>query len=497
MCAFNAQRNLLFVPCNRIKKCEKNLDIKVTLYFILFSALKAGPLLIADRIESVPDYVKIYLINLRLRMKPVVNVNKFEISLLDDNIKKISDESEQAIAKAKELSVLMLDASPFCCEIWDKDLNVLDCNEATIRFLGLGSKEEYMNNLYDFSPEYQPDGQRSDEKTIQMVKKGFEEGRQVFQWQHILADGTHVPVEITLVPIKYEDDDAIVVYTRDLREHHIMMEEINYRDVLLEEANRASAFLLDANDKSFDINLLKAMEIVAKAIDIDRIYLWKNSIKNGAIRCNQIFEWPRGTRTEIENKLLSDLSYEEFMPGLEAILSSGNSINIMVRDAAPGFRESLTQQGIKSIIVIPIFIENKFWGIASYDDCICDRNFTETEIMTLRASSLQFANAWLRKEMYVNLQDASTKLEIALEHATTANKNVEVMLDKSPFMCILFDENCKILDCNQEALEILGISDKSKLINNPKNFYPKLQPDGMQSVAKYNEIVSHLKKREP
>ena len=136
---------------------------------------------------------------------------------------------EYEVAKADERIKLMLDSSPLCCEIWDGNLNVIDCNEASIRFLKLNSKEEYLSGIFNFSPEFQPDGQCSVEKAKTMVKKAFTEGRSVFDWQHVLLDGTLIPVEVTLVPVKHGSDTFVVAYTRDLRKYNKMMEEIELR----------------------------------------------------------------------------------------------------------------------------------------------------------------------------------------------------------------------------------------------------------------------------
>ncbi|MDR2569031.1 MAG: PAS domain-containing protein [Oscillospiraceae bacterium] len=177
---------------------------------------------------------------------------------------------------AQERIRLMLDSSPLCCEIWDRNLKLLDCNEATVRFVGVESKEEFLKGIFNFSPEYQPDGQRSEEKTLISIEKAFKEGRFTIDWQHILLDGTLVPTEVTLVPIKYGDDDAVIAYTRDLREHYEMMENIEYREALLQAVNQAAAFLLESNEESFNDNMYKALEIIGKTADVDRMFVWKN-----------------------------------------------------------------------------------------------------------------------------------------------------------------------------------------------------------------------------
>jgi len=153
-------------------------------------------------------------------------------ALMDiDNAKKIEMENKktmETIQHMHERVVLMLDTSPFCTQIWDKNLNTIDCNEAAVRLYGFRDKQEYRERfLISCSPEFQPDGMRSDEKATMLVDKAFTEGACTFDWMHQKPDGlTMIPAEVTLVRTKYQDEDVVVGYTRDKREQNRMMQEI-------------------------------------------------------------------------------------------------------------------------------------------------------------------------------------------------------------------------------------------------------------------------------
>ena len=78
--------------------------------------------------------------------------------------------------------------------------------------------------------------------------------------------------------------------------------------------------------------------------------------------------------------------------------------------------------------------------------------------------------------------------------AEEANKRVRIMLDSNPIICILRDKDNNILDCNQEALRIFGVSTKADLINNAHKIYPEFQPDGSNSIKKAKMIFENLLK---
>jgi len=150
-------------------------------------------------------------------------------------------EMQLAISATNERLMLMLDTSPLCAQIWDRNLNTIECNEAAVRLYGFKNKQEYLRRfLTECSPEYQPDGEESGAKATRLVNQAFDEGYCTFEWLHIYpADGSLIPAEVTLVRAKYGDDDVVIGYTRDLREQKKFLEEI-------QEAHERTSLMLDA-----------------------------------------------------------------------------------------------------------------------------------------------------------------------------------------------------------------------------------------------------------
>jgi len=142
--------------------------------------------------------------------------------------------------KANERAKLMLDATPLGAIYWDKNLKCIDCNEESVRLFGVTDKQEYLDRFMDLSPEYQPDGSISKKKSLEYVKKAFDDGYCRFEWMHRKIDGEPIPCEVTLIRVEYEGDHSVLGYTRDLRELKQMMKEIERRDSQLEAALKAA-----------------------------------------------------------------------------------------------------------------------------------------------------------------------------------------------------------------------------------------------------------------
>jgi PAS domain S-box-containing protein len=96
---------------------------------------------------------------------------------------------------------------------------ILDCNSAAVQILGAASKEEILaHHPAHFSPEHQPDGRLSKDKSVEMDRLARQTGCHRFEWLHRKMDGTEFPVEVTLTPVIWGDKSALLVLWVDLSE---------------------------------------------------------------------------------------------------------------------------------------------------------------------------------------------------------------------------------------------------------------------------------------
>ena len=146
-------------------------------------------------------------------------------------------EQEEKIKETHNRAKLMLDSTPLCCNLWDKNGCLFDCNEETIKVFEARDKQEFLNRFDEFSPEFQPNGERSATMTQSYIKMLYEKERCVFEWVHQTLDGKPIPMEVTLVRIPYGSEHVVAAYLRDLREYKRMMNNV---ETALEEARAAN-----------------------------------------------------------------------------------------------------------------------------------------------------------------------------------------------------------------------------------------------------------------
>jgi len=316
---------------------------------------------------------------------------------------------EAELKKAHQLTQDLLDAMPFSCQLWNRDLKIFDCNEETVQMFNTKNKQDFIDRFFDFSPEYQSDGQSSRGKSASLLRKAFDEGSCVFEWMHQQSDGRPLPVEVALVRIPYEDDYVIAAYERDLREYKKMMKEIERRDNLSHTTNIVAEILLQSEIGEFMNDLYQVMALVVKAVNVDRVRIWKNFSMDGRLYCTLLFEWAEDNIPQNNEELTVDVPYDETIPGWEEKLSRGDCINSLVRDMSELEKNNLSSRNIVSIFVAPVFVRNEFWGFVGYDDCRNERLFTKDEQSIMRSVSLSMTSAWLRNQMTLDIRATATR----------------------------------------------------------------------------------------
>lgn len=172
---------------------------------------------------------------------------------------------------------------------------------------------------------------------------------------------------------------------------------------IINTVNEISAVLLGTSVEDFDQNLFTSMGRLGESLKMDRVYIWHNHMVGDELYCTQIHEWSGNAEPQQGNELTVSVPFPaDWYPNLSADLC----INGVVTSFPEYEREHLQAQGIVSILVVPIFLYNEFWGFMGFDDCQKERIFTDAEEAILRTAGLLFGHAWVRNETTLDLVKA-------------------------------------------------------------------------------------------
>jgi signal transduction histidine kinase/CheY-like chemotaxis protein/PAS domain-containing protein/HPt (histidine-containing phosphotransfer) domain-containing protein len=380
------------------------------------------------------------------------------------------------INKADERVRIMFDTMPFGASYHGKNFKIFECNQETVNLFGLSNKQEYIDRFYELSPERQPDGRLSRELIFELINEAFSEGYCCVEWMHQKLNGDLIPCEVTLVRVKHDDELVIAAYMRDLRELKQMMEEVRQREDLLNTVNSAANVLLSINDeKPFEAELVKSFELIGNCLDVDRVQIWRNEEIDGELHFVYRYEWlSEYGKNTVQVPIGLYFPYS-VTPDWKNLFLNGGYINGPLVDLQGGDRAFLSVYGIKSIVVIPIFLEGDFWGFFSIIDCRKDRSFSDDEIRILTSMGLMMSSAIERNLHNVKLREA--------------DERTQIMFDATPLCVNFWDKNNNHIDCNMEAVKVFEMSNKKEYSDRFFELSPEYQPDGSLSKEKAVELV--------
>jgi len=147
------------------------------------------------------------------------------------------------IRESDECTQVLLDTTPLSCFMIDNTFKIIECNQEIVRLFEMEHKNEFIDNVNRFFPEYQPDGELSVKKYYIFINKAFEDGYCNFDWVYLNNSDEQIPAEVSLVRVKFRGVYAVAGYIRDLRELNTMIAEMR-RAEIAEESNRAKSDFL-------------------------------------------------------------------------------------------------------------------------------------------------------------------------------------------------------------------------------------------------------------
>jgi diguanylate cyclase (GGDEF)-like protein/PAS domain S-box-containing protein len=126
----------------------------------------------------------------------------------------------------------------------------IDCNSRTLEIFGCSRDQIIGQPPYQFSPQLQPDGRGSREKSLEMIQAAFRGERPTFEWKHCRYDGKPFDAEVSLAKLELGGEPHLLALVRDISERkkadHALRasrEELQRRNEALELINDVSARL--------------------------------------------------------------------------------------------------------------------------------------------------------------------------------------------------------------------------------------------------------------
>lgn len=162
--------------------------------------------------------------------------------------------------------------------------------------------------------------------------------------------------------------------------------------------------------------LTEALQHLLVAADVCRVHIFEN------------FEDPRdglcmGQTHEVrapdvpEYPFLKHYPYKNGFQRWQKLFSQGKPVMGFVKDFPKTEREVLESQNIKSLLVLPIWTENKWYGFIGFDHIRHERGWTEEDILLLQTAEKIIGGYIIRKKAELALQESEERFRNLVENA--------------------------------------------------------------------------------
>jgi PAS domain S-box-containing protein len=215
-----------------------------------------------------------------------------------------------------------------------------------------------------------------------------------------------------------KSEDEVLTIIRDVtpkKETEIALEnELKFSSMI----SSLSMKFINCTEDEVDLILNKALQEVGEFLGVDRVYISEFDYQNKKMSIT--YQWcADNISSEINN--LQNLDIDVFQDFMDLMLSKKvfkiDNVN-EYKDKV--LRETLERQGIKSIIICPIFIKEKWFGFVGSDSVRGIIKFSEKEIYFLKLLS-NFLSSVFQKIETVRLLEINNKL---LETSRIATLNM-------------------------------------------------------------------------
>lgn len=212
-----------------------------------------------------------------------------------------------------------------------------------------------------------------------------------------------------------ESDLIRTFIVRDITEQKQATAELRQRDRLLQAVAEAANYLLGEMNSETGID--RALAVLGEAAKADRAYLFQNHPHptTGEIAVSLRFEWTHSFIQPTHQHWQNQPYQASGLARWHTVLSRGESISGLTQKFPVAEQEFLIRDGIQSLILVPLRLENELWGYLGLADCTFERHWSRHEESTLLTMAASIISTQQRQQVeekirYQALHDLLTGL---------------------------------------------------------------------------------------
>ena len=250
-------------------------------------------------------------------------------------------------------------------------------------------------------------------------------------------------------------DASHLIVFRDIQERKQVELNLKRREAIMEALNRTSQQFLRTS--TWETHIPAFLERIGQAAEAGRAYLFQNyDGQNGTVYTSQCYEWTApGVEPQIDNAAYRQIPVQNIGPSdWYKELSQEKLVTAHIRKLPEVDQVSFVERGVHSVVVVPIFVEGRWWGVLGLEDYVNDRKWSKMELDALQAAAEIFSASEVRARNENTLHRRQRTLnllhEIVASALQTTNRrsmaqtvvnNLGILVNSSGCFFALLDES--------------------------------------------------------
>ncbi len=317
-----------------------------------------------------------------------------------EKAKRESDEKFHSIFEKSSVGIILIDNNNLIKEV----------NPKFLQWFGFTKNELSKKTILDLmEPEYV----KENKNLLSELRTGkryqfYTEGK------YIKKDGSFIWGSFSAQRLIAADNhnEFIIAIFDDITKRISAVESLKTRDKILSALSFSTETFLKT--LKWQANIEEVLKRLGEALDVSRCYIFQNHLdRNNDLLISQRYKWISDSKYKTPGKVKTkNISYKK--SGLLNLLNTLKQKKVYqgkVSNLSKSEKTSFEETNTKSLIIVPIFVFEKFWGFIGFDECRYERVWTETEISTLQTAANTLGVAIKRKYFEEELLKAKIKAE--------------------------------------------------------------------------------------
>lgn len=375
-----------------------------------------------------------------------------------------------------------IEGNPDALYSLDCEGNFLAINEGTARLTEVPREQLLQMNFESFCDPGDSD------KIWAHFWKALEGEPTQFEANFLSGSGKKLVLSISLVPMDTGGKiKGVYGIAKDVTSVRTSEKTILEKKKFLEVNASFIKTLLD--NELEDKTLEEAFAIIAKTIDVDRMYYFgtdKNQ-NSGETYISQRVEWTNSRATpQIDNPEMQNMPASRVKKIMGPLNKNLPFIGRISELEEGDLKKLFLEQGIKSMLLLPIFLKNELFGFIGFDDCTRERVWTIDEIDFLQSLAHYFTSSLEKKS-------AETTALQKEEELKKSEEKFKALVQEGSDLLAIVDINGNFKFVSNTATRVTGAPPEKLVGTNAFSFVHPEDKESLQKELTHLAVKRHKK----